>query len=1249
MTKRIQLISLLTTLFTLHVHAQQWGYATLIAKSNSNIVSLIDTNNTVLKQWTNLSGNTGYSSYLTEGGILWRSVVATGNQFSGGGMCGRVQKIAWDGTLLFDYVVSNANECSHHDICPLPNGNVMLIVYEKKTAAEVQAAGGSVNAVRWTEKIIELKPTGLNTATIVWQWNLWDHLVQNLYPTRANYQTSIVQHPELLNINYNNNITDWVHMNGIDYNAELDQIVVSSHFLNEMWVIDHSTTTAQAAGHSGGNADKGGDFLYRWGNPAAYGAAGSTIFNVVHDAHWVPAGCPRAGWLVGFNNKGVSSNATAVDLFQPPLNGYNYDLTLGLAYAPATYGYRHPANGYSSNMGSSQELPNGNMLICLATASKVYEINAAGTQLWSYTSTGAIPQAKRYSRCFMESASATVLTNNPAMCPEGSASLDIAAAANGVSSFTYNWAPATGLSNASIRNPVVSGIASDIAYTVTVSTPGGCTATATIPVTVHPSPAADAGSDVSIIPGQGAMLSASGGDSYSWSTGENTATIEVSPASTSTYTVTVTNASGCTATDQVVVTVIPPVSVEVTAGNTAFCAGGSTQLNATASNGSGNYTYSWSSDPAGFSATTSNPTVSPAVNTTYFVVVSDGFGSDIASIAITVHPLPQADAGGNLSIPFGTADTLTASGGVGYHWSNGENTASIVVAPISTTTYTVTVTSAEGCTATASATATVTGSALTAVVEALDSVICQGYSTQLLSVASGGSGEYTYIWSANGIFISSAQHPVVSPDSSTLYVLEVSDGFNSYIDSILIQVATGPVADAGSDVSILIGTATTLSASGGESYVWSTGETTASITVAPLVTTSYHVAVSNNFGCVDVDTVTVEVTGIILTVIASASDSTICAGDNTLLSAIISGGSGNYFIEWSVLGTVISTSTQFAFSPAHTADFILFVSDGFTSVVRSVTIIVNPVPSVDAGNDVSIVVGNSTNLSANGTGNAFLWSTGETTGSIEVAPITTTVYTVTVSNNFGCSASDEVVVTVLPLPLSGSISAPDTLICLGDILQLMTSVEGGSGAYTYAWSSQPQGFSSTLPDPYINPEENTVYTCIVSDGSQQLTLSISIIVNPLPDQPSITVTNDTLISSSSSNNQWFYYGNPVIGATGQVFVPVLGGSYQVQVVDANGCYSFLSDPVEFFFSGTTQALGAAAWAVAPNPASAQIRVLGDFDDSHFSLEIWNNAGELVKRQSNSRSCAVDMLPSGAYWLRVITEKGVGSRKFLIMR
>lgn len=386
------------------INAQKWNGLTLYSNMGSSIGYLIDTNNIVVKTWNFTGGSTGYSTHMTPGGDVYRSAVGS-NVLTGGGMTGKIQKWNYAGVLQWDFSYTSSTYCLHHDHCVLPNGNVLVISYDVKSAATVTAAGGTNNIVVWAEKILELQPTGLNTANIVWQWNVWDHLVQNVNSSLANYQTSIVNNPQLLNINYALQ-KDWMHMNGIDYNPILDQIVVSSHNLNEWYVIDHSTTTAQAASHSGGNSGKGGDFLYRWGNPFAYQAGVSSVLNVTHDAHWIPEGSPNAGDLAGINNKGVISPATktTVDRVIPTRNNYNYTLTPGAAFTPTTYTSRHTSTGYTSNMGSSDQFPNGNQMICLATAGTIYEINAAGNIVWTKSTGGTTPQAHRYTTCYINNA-----------------------------------------------------------------------------------------------------------------------------------------------------------------------------------------------------------------------------------------------------------------------------------------------------------------------------------------------------------------------------------------------------------------------------------------------------------------------------------------------------------------------------------------------------------------------------------------------------------------------------------------------------------------------------------------------------------------------------------------------------------------------------------------------------------------------------------------------------------------------------
>ena len=411
------------------VFAQQYDGYVLYSLQNSSAAYLMDTSLNTYHTWSGLSANTGYSTHMEPGGTIVRAAKGgtTPSGAPGGPICGKVQKHDYNGNLVWDYVYAGTNYITHHDICPMPNGNVLVIAYERKTATEVTAAGGQNAIEMWPDKIVEIQPTGLTTGTVVWEWHTWDHLVQNVDASKANYQSNIADHPELMNINYKQ-AKDWQHMNGIDYNPILDQIAFSSHNHNEWYIIDHSTTTAEAATHAGGNSGKGGDILYRWGNPAAYGASGTAILNVTHDAHWIKEGCPNAGRLAGFNNKGVSNNQSAADQIVTPIVGYNYTFTAGQAYSPSSYTDRHACNGYSSNMGSTFQLPNGNQIICIATSGKVYEINSAGTLLWSKTFTGSCPQAQKYSKCYIDNAAPAI----PTIGLSGSV-------LSSTSSTTYQW------------------------------------------------------------------------------------------------------------------------------------------------------------------------------------------------------------------------------------------------------------------------------------------------------------------------------------------------------------------------------------------------------------------------------------------------------------------------------------------------------------------------------------------------------------------------------------------------------------------------------------------------------------------------------------------------------------------------------------------------------------------------------------------------------------------------------------------
>ncbi len=532
----------LPLLLSMAAFAQPYGDYTLYSPKNSTKAYLVDLNNAIYHTWTFSSSKpTGYSTYLLPGGVLLRTVAKSGNYFTGGPICGEVQKVDWSGNVIWDYVYSTAEYCSHHDVCPMPNGNVLLIAYETRTPAQATAAGCSQSITIWPDKIVEIQPTGTNGGNVVWEWHEWDHLSQSLYPSKANYVSSIVEHPGLLNINYKTQ-KDWSHANGIDYNAQLDQVTFSSHAMNELYVIDHSTTTAEAATHSGGNSGKGGDLIYRWGNPAAYQASGTTDFDVVHDAHWIPADCPRANQLVGFNNLGGPGGKSCVDFISPPYDGYSYSIASGSAYAPSSYSLRYTYSGTATqDEGNSQQLPNGNTLINISFSGYMYEIDSNQNVVWSKTISGVNTSAFRYTACYVNSIGAADATADQGAICLGS-SVQLNAIGTGGTNYSYSWTSLPAGYTSAIQNPVVSPLASTMYY-VTI-TSGTCTASDSVKVVVNPVP----GKPVISLHGDSLLSNSTGGNQWY----KNGILIPGAnqdfyiPTQAGSYQVSTTNIAGCT-------------------------------------------------------------------------------------------------------------------------------------------------------------------------------------------------------------------------------------------------------------------------------------------------------------------------------------------------------------------------------------------------------------------------------------------------------------------------------------------------------------------------------------------------------------------------------------------------------------------------------------------------------------------------------------------------------------------------------
>ena len=383
------------------------GY-TLMAPKHASGTYLLDVNGQVVHQWTSSQDPPGQSVYLLSNGRLLRTcmVKQRGAGGIGGGEGGRIELYDWDDNLIWEYELPGL----HHDIAVMDNGNILALYTEQKTFAEAQEVGFTSDILRdrWIlpDCVVEIKPIMPSGGQIVWRWRVWDHLIQNDDRRKPNYGEPSRNPGQIwTRCNGRGAKAFWNHMNSIDYNAQLDQVVLSVRGCSEIWVIDHSTTTAEAAGRTGGRYGKGGDLLYRWGNPAAYNARGVKQLFDQHDARWIPQGYPGAEDILIFNNglNRPGGEYSSVEQITPPIDSDgNYELG-GSAYGPAkpTWSWEatNPMSFFSSQISGAFRLPNGNTLICAGVHGELIEVTQSGEVVWKYvnpvTNTGILAQGEK--------------------------------------------------------------------------------------------------------------------------------------------------------------------------------------------------------------------------------------------------------------------------------------------------------------------------------------------------------------------------------------------------------------------------------------------------------------------------------------------------------------------------------------------------------------------------------------------------------------------------------------------------------------------------------------------------------------------------------------------------------------------------------------------------------------------------------------------------------------------------------------
>ncbi len=412
------------------------GY-TLVTPLGARDVVLFDSRGRAVHTWPTELAPGGPVYLLDDGSVLRPGRVDSNEHFNGGGIGGRLERIAWDGEVVWSFDLADERRTQHHDLAVLPGGNVLAIVWEAHTPDEAVARGRDPEALSdrglWSCAVLEIRPVPPDGGEVVWRWSSWDHLIQDRDEALAGYG-SIPDHPGRIDINADHRDQppmtveeaerlaelerkmralgyiggdddededdgdaqrrrergrrpDWLHTNSVAHHAGYDLIALSSPHMNELWVIDHSTTTAEAAGATGGRWGRGGELLWRWGNPRNYGRGDDSDRRLFyqHDPEWIdgPDGELR---LLVYNNGGgrPAPTASAPPTAFSPAAGFPRvrDGPLGPADPAWTFG--EPGGFFSPFISGAQRLSNGNTLVCVGAPGRLIEVTRDGRVVWDY-------------------------------------------------------------------------------------------------------------------------------------------------------------------------------------------------------------------------------------------------------------------------------------------------------------------------------------------------------------------------------------------------------------------------------------------------------------------------------------------------------------------------------------------------------------------------------------------------------------------------------------------------------------------------------------------------------------------------------------------------------------------------------------------------------------------------------------------------------------------------------------------------
>ncbi|NER16212.1 aryl-sulfate sulfotransferase [Spongiivirga citrea] len=350
----------------------------LVNDAAANKAYIMDKEANVLFDWPLNGERLGNDVFLMDDGSVLANLEAPDPKIQIGGFGGKLQIIDKEGNISWNFDYSSDDFIAHHDAAMLPNGNVLIMIWEKKTASQAIETGYKMNVDLFPDGIIEVNRT---SNEIVWEWHLWDHIIQDNDMTKPNFG-DVSANPQRIDINYNQRADgDITHGNALTYDAENDLIYLSVNFYHEVWVIDHSTTNEEAAGTTGGNFGKGGDLVYRFGNPTAYESSfGQRLFYNNHFPNLIDS---QEGKLLIFSNGNSLDQSTAYELKLP----LPFDLKKDADNEPEVVWSFTDPDLYSPKVSGVVLLPNGNRLITEGDFG-IWEVTEAGEVVWKFKSPG---------------------------------------------------------------------------------------------------------------------------------------------------------------------------------------------------------------------------------------------------------------------------------------------------------------------------------------------------------------------------------------------------------------------------------------------------------------------------------------------------------------------------------------------------------------------------------------------------------------------------------------------------------------------------------------------------------------------------------------------------------------------------------------------------------------------------------------------------------------------------------------------